>query len=636
MGKTTIFFVLVAASLLASGTSHARTEDNPDELDFEEDDSSHEQISASLKIEEDAAKNKTDDTQEVTSIIRTKEKRNQISEVVPVIRNTSRPQRRLMGSLISSRISNNVTITPLLEDVEPLLGSNNSRENATRELMLPIDADIAKIITDDTPEELPEAQELRRPGKRRRIYYRPPPRRASSNRRNVYGETSRPSGNRPIRRPADPKRTPTEKECTFFSKTVCLEAVDYPHEFILRSIRSNKEMVAALLADYKVQDSGILDDELPPALQQESRYENRYESNEIKRKYDLSTLENVEEGFTCPSQVKYARPQLARAASGVWKYIINTGEHTQTLRLEKCSNPHTSCSFISENYRSSCVQVYNYHRLLTWDSKLGLHMDIFKVPTCCSCHVHGYTEIYPPHQKDPPPKPKESFPGVDFATEDNNEDLGPYGKPTNYVNKYTHHINYDSSFGAGHGHHDSSPTSYLNDLSEASNVHTTKNKKPVLDATVNRPTYSTSGRVRPKKPAPVPRPYDKLPQQHAPNTRAPGYTGGPLLKAPRPNRPNRPYRRESTSHVEYHGTSRNSTLTDRFSTQFDQGLDGTTRLQSGNFDEEYQEPPRRVNYNYHPIIDFFKPEAAMLQSTQPEAAQTSSEESNSWKPMVSS
>ena len=56
------------------------------------------------------------------------------------------------------------------------------------------------------------------------------------------------------------------------------------------------------------------------------------------RRSDLNpSFENVEEGFTCPSVIKYARPQLARAASGVWKYIINTGEHTQTLRLEKCS-----------------------------------------------------------------------------------------------------------------------------------------------------------------------------------------------------------------------------------------------------------------------------------------------------------
>jgi hypothetical protein len=37
------------------------------------------------------------------------------------------------------------------------------------------------------------------------------------------------------------------------------------------------------------------------------------------------------------------------------------------------------CNFISGNFRSECSQVYNYHRLLTWDDVKGLHMDIFKV-----------------------------------------------------------------------------------------------------------------------------------------------------------------------------------------------------------------------------------------------------------------
>lgn len=41
-------------------------------------------------------------------------------------------------------------------------------------------------------------------------------------------------------------------------------------------------------------------------------------------------------GGMCPSIVRYARPQKARSASGEWKYIVNTGQHTQTLRLEKC------------------------------------------------------------------------------------------------------------------------------------------------------------------------------------------------------------------------------------------------------------------------------------------------------------
>ena len=44
-----------------------------------------------------------------------------------------------------------------------------------------------------------------------------------------------------------------------------------------------------------------------------------------------------------------------------------------------CRRPHEACTFISGNFRSECSQVYNYHRLLTWDDVKGLHMDIFKV-----------------------------------------------------------------------------------------------------------------------------------------------------------------------------------------------------------------------------------------------------------------
>lgn len=40
--------------------------------------------------------------------------------------------------------------------------------------------------------------------------------------------------------------------------------------------------------------------------------------------------------------------------------------------------------------------MYNYHRLLSWDSIRGLHIDIFKVPTCCSCQIDGYRDKFPP------------------------------------------------------------------------------------------------------------------------------------------------------------------------------------------------------------------------------------------------
>ena len=98
----------------------------------------------------------------------------------------------------------------------------------------------------------------------------------------------------------------------------------------------------------------------------------------------------------CTSIIRYARPQKARSATGEWKFIVNTGEHTQTLRLEKCSQPLEPCSYLTENFESQCTQVYNYHRLLSWDNSRGLHVDIFKVPTCCSCHLVGYKEHFPP------------------------------------------------------------------------------------------------------------------------------------------------------------------------------------------------------------------------------------------------
>ncbi|EZA52542.1 uncharacterized protein LOC105281847 isoform X1 [Ooceraea biroi] len=618
-----------------------------------EDGEAQEKISASLKLSEQDDKNIT------SKGMKASEK--QVGKVISTIRGTSTSQK--LAALIPTSSASRV-----LKEVQSTLnGSSSSRENASRELKLPISMDIAKIISEDSdldeseeedneemPEALPEAQELRlvRTHERRRpVHIKPlrPVRPSPPNRRNVYtGQFAlavnnhhriamnksatepkrtvrfpglpRPSIIRPSKRPSEPKRRPTENECTFFTKTVCLEANDYPHEAITRSLRSNKEMVAALLTDYKAQDYGSTEDKSPIALsletKYENRYENRYESNEIKRRSD-NPFDNIEEGFTCPSTVKYARPQLARAASGVWKYIINTGEHTQTIRLEKCSNPQSSCSFISENYRSSCVQIYNYHRLLTWDQKLGLHMDIFKVPTCCSCHVHGYSEIFPPHQKDPPMKPKETFPGADFVSiNSQKDDFQDLGKPSglNHISKYTPSSNYDSSL-------------------------VSTNKKPVVEVSPSRPSFTLPTRNRSKKPTPIPRPYDKLPQQHAPNTRAPGYKG-PLTMGNRPNRLNRPpFRRESTSHVEdYTETSGNNSTNTRYSQPYDQEVDATSRLQNGGFDEEYQEPQRRINYNYHPIIDFFKPEASMLQSSEPQLTVTqpaSLQSDNSWKPLIS-
>jgi hypothetical protein len=55
------------------------------------------------------------------------------------------------------------------------------------------------------------------------------------------------------------------------------------------------------------------------------------ENGLLKRREDTVPTNGM-----CPSIIRYARPQKARSATGEWKYIVNTGQHTQTLRLEKC------------------------------------------------------------------------------------------------------------------------------------------------------------------------------------------------------------------------------------------------------------------------------------------------------------
>ncbi|XP_058459561.1 neurotrophin 1 [Malaya genurostris] len=178
-----------------------------------------------------------------------------------------------------------------------------------------------------------------------------------------------------------------DENCDHFSTGVCIRVEHYPASQIMYSITRHKNAMGALLAEY-IDKSNELD-------------RNAFEPEEIENGFNTKLTKRSDDpsksgGGMCPSIIRYARPQKARSATGEWKYIVNTGEHTQTLRLEKCTTPQDSCTYLTDNFRSRCVQIYNYHRLLSWDTSRGLHVDIFKVPTCCSCHIDGYRESFPP------------------------------------------------------------------------------------------------------------------------------------------------------------------------------------------------------------------------------------------------
>ena len=49
--------------------------------------------------------------------------------------------------------------------------------------------------------------------------------------------------------------------------------------------------------------------------------------------------------------------------------------------------PTAPCSFIDHKYPSQCLQKHNFVRLLTYTYEFGLHIDSFKLPIACSCHI---------------------------------------------------------------------------------------------------------------------------------------------------------------------------------------------------------------------------------------------------------
>ncbi|XP_077504604.1 uncharacterized protein LOC144114620 isoform X1 [Amblyomma americanum] len=179
---------------------------------------------------------------------------------------------------------------------------------------------------------------------------------------------------------------PEEPRCDRFSEDICLDDFEYPTAAILDSIsrqRARFDTMYAEVRDRSAQVDGV-------TRKQEERYTPRHyfgASERDSRPRDYAP----DGGFLCPSEILYERPRRARNHLGVWKVIVNIGDYRQTMRLEKCLRPNRPCSYVLEKYSSSCSQVYSYQRLLTFEKGKGLHIDIFRVPSGCSCHVKGFS-----------------------------------------------------------------------------------------------------------------------------------------------------------------------------------------------------------------------------------------------------
>ncbi|XP_050523496.1 neurotrophin 1-like [Daktulosphaira vitifoliae] len=295
----------------------------------------------------------------------TKEK---LAQVVPIIKAMTAAQRLALAGMVmgkgqthnlKNKELNAQLLLPISLDIAAMLRSgNNGDESSARASNFgsyhihgsPISSNRLRSpnpLTRRFPQRIPELTGMKRP----------------------YFPINSIAPKRPpkVQEPVLPTIESFTDDCDLFGDSICLNVQSYPDIEITETIEdtaNSKTAFQALLKDPKYNMT------------------TSYDANITERRID----ENLENAI-CQSQVTLARPKKARSTNGQWKYVVNTDEYVQTLRLEKCLKPDTRCSHVSTKFKSTCRQVYNYHRLLTWDQFSGLTMDIFKVPTCCSCHL---------------------------------------------------------------------------------------------------------------------------------------------------------------------------------------------------------------------------------------------------------
>ncbi|XP_076315529.1 uncharacterized protein LOC143228084 [Tachypleus tridentatus] len=182
--------------------------------------------------------------------------------------------------------------------------------------------------------------------------------------------------------------------CDRFTRDICLDDFEYPSSAMLDIIFRKRDQFDYLYAEVKERGNQV--DGLSRKDEEKYNYKHYYGAQDSSNAKNINSRDyGPEGGFVCPSEIVYAKPKRARNPRGEWKVIVNVGDFTQTVRMEKCLMPGSKCSYVSNHFVSNCLQIYNYQRLVVFDKKKGLYTDIFRIPSGCSCYIRGYAVNFP-------------------------------------------------------------------------------------------------------------------------------------------------------------------------------------------------------------------------------------------------
>lgn len=180
-----------------------------------------------------------------------------------------------------------------------------------------------------------------------------------------------------------PKEYDTSPRCDKFTDDICVDDFEYPEHAIVDEIYKRKDLFQLMYSEVKG-DTPLVDgitrdmeenfssDYYYNNEPTEQDYENYYDGANRTEETQADEARRDKVGFVCRSEVLYAKAKLAKNIKGKWRVIVNAGEFTQTVRMEKCIKPNSRCRFISDNqYESRCAQISAIHRLLVFEKGKG-------------------------------------------------------------------------------------------------------------------------------------------------------------------------------------------------------------------------------------------------------------------------
>ncbi|XP_015594999.1 neurotrophin 1 isoform X2 [Cephus cinctus] len=140
--------------------------------------------------------------------------------------------------------------------------------------------------------------------------------------------------------------------------TYCEHSPDYPENYIKTAIRTQESLKYFTGVDEVVN---------------------------IIQRIDDSPLEETQ---LCVSTEQVIIPKSAENRDKQWRYIVNHGNVTQGVRIER--NEGSECKILESSpngYKTSCKQKYIYRQLMALMANGSVSPDVFRFPASCCCHA---------------------------------------------------------------------------------------------------------------------------------------------------------------------------------------------------------------------------------------------------------